>query len=216
VVGDYLRSMPVFSGVISEFDPDTAPDDPAPLFTQWLREAAEDGVPEPHAMTVSTCDDAGLPDARVLILKDLDEPSWRFATKLPQRQGVTAGRPPGRGVDVILAADRPPGQGPGPHRGQLRPSTVPQIFVPAVAGHARSRWPATKTSPYQTAWPAHRSSPTLNADSLGNRLSRFGCYGDEVGSDNNETANSDRFGSASLVVGSYPTCLRRCPWLNAI
>jgi hypothetical protein len=33
VVRDYLRSMPVFSRVISEFDPDTAPDDPAPLFT---------------------------------------------------------------------------------------------------------------------------------------------------------------------------------------
>jgi hypothetical protein len=176
VVRDYLRSMPVFSGVISEFDPDTAPDDPAPLFTQWLREAAEDGVPEPHAMTVSTCDDAGLPDAHVLILKDLDEPSWRFATKLLQRQGVTAGRPPGRGVDVILAADRPPGQGPRPHRGQLRPSTVPQIFAPVVARHARSRWPATKTSPYQTTWATHRPSPALNADSLDNRLSRAWLY----------------------------------------
>jgi hypothetical protein len=201
VVRDYLRSMPVFSGVISEFDPDTAPDDPAPLFTQWLREAAEDGVPEPHAMTVSTCDDAGLPDARILIPKDLDERSWRVATKIQQRQVVTAGRPPGRGLDVIWAADRPPGQDP---RHRLRPSTVPQIFVPVVAGHARSHWLATKASPYHTAWPAHRPSPTLSADSLGNRLSRCGCYGDEVGSDNNETANSDGFGFASLVVGSYP------------
>jgi pyridoxamine 5'-phosphate oxidase len=70
-VREFLRSLPVFAGVIRDFHTDSLPDDPAELFSRWLREAVEDGVPEPHAMTLSTSDTTGAPDARVLILKDL-------------------------------------------------------------------------------------------------------------------------------------------------
>jgi pyridoxamine 5'-phosphate oxidase len=45
-----------------------------------LTEAIDVGVAEPHAMVVSTRDDEGIPDARVLILKDLDDRGWWFAT----------------------------------------------------------------------------------------------------------------------------------------
>lgn len=51
---DFLRSLPVFAGVIRDFDTDALPEDPAELFDRSLREAVEEGVSEPHAMTLST------------------------------------------------------------------------------------------------------------------------------------------------------------------
>jgi pyridoxamine 5'-phosphate oxidase len=40
---------------------------------QFLTEAIEAGVPEPHAITLITVDSSNRPDARVLIIKDIDE-----------------------------------------------------------------------------------------------------------------------------------------------
>jgi pyridoxamine 5'-phosphate oxidase len=87
-VRDFLRSLPVFAGVIRDFHTDSLPDDPAELFSRWLRGAVEDGVPEPHAMTLSTSDTIGAPDARVLILKDLNHEGWWFATNAESAKGI--------------------------------------------------------------------------------------------------------------------------------
>lgn len=87
-VRDYLRSLPVFAGVIRDLDIDALPDDPVQLFARWLHEAVEEGVPEPHAMTLSTIDPKGAPDARTLILKDLDDEGWWFATNAESAKGL--------------------------------------------------------------------------------------------------------------------------------
>lgn len=76
---DQLRALKALAGPLPSFDPDMAPDAPKDLFAEWLREAIAAGVPEPHAMTVSTIDAHGAPDARMLILKNLDERGWHFA-----------------------------------------------------------------------------------------------------------------------------------------
>lgn len=78
----------MFAGTIRQFDPDTVPSDPAGLFVQWLREAVDDGVIEPHAMTLSTNDVTGRPDARTLILKDLGDDQWWFATDAHSTKGI--------------------------------------------------------------------------------------------------------------------------------
>ena len=78
----------MFAGHLRDFDTDALPDDPVELFGSWLRDAVEDGVPEPHAMTLSTSDMAGDPDARTLILKDLDEQGWWFATSAESVKGI--------------------------------------------------------------------------------------------------------------------------------
>lgn len=78
----------MFAGTLRDFDTDALPDDPAELFSQWLHAAVEDGVPEPHAMTLSTRDVTGAPDARTLILKDLDEQGWWFATSAESVKGI--------------------------------------------------------------------------------------------------------------------------------
>ncbi|MEU2451901.1 pyridoxal 5'-phosphate synthase [Streptomyces sp. NPDC012765] len=74
-----LRDIEVFGGPLAEFDVERAPADPVLLFMSWLSEAVADGLRDPHAMTLSTVDEAGDPDARVLILKGVDGSGWQFA-----------------------------------------------------------------------------------------------------------------------------------------
>jgi pyridoxamine 5'-phosphate oxidase len=75
-----LRELPSLAGPLPDFDPAAACDRPQAQFIAWLREAIAAGVREPHAMTLGTVDAEGRPDARVLILKDLDERGWHFAS----------------------------------------------------------------------------------------------------------------------------------------
>lgn len=74
-------------GESSAFDIDYAPDIPHELFEKWFQSAAESNVPNPHAMTVSTVDAEGYPDSRILILKDLDEDGWYFASSSESEKG---------------------------------------------------------------------------------------------------------------------------------
>jgi pyridoxamine 5'-phosphate oxidase len=75
-----LRTLDVFAGELPRFAVDEAPSDPADLFVEWLEEAIAHGVPEPHAMVLSTVDGHGRPNARVLILKGIVDGKWRFAS----------------------------------------------------------------------------------------------------------------------------------------
>ena len=54
--------------------------DPIPLFQTWLEEAKASGLREPTAMTVATVDADGNPDARMLLLKGVDERGFVFYT----------------------------------------------------------------------------------------------------------------------------------------
>ena len=74
-----LRDLPVLKGRPPAFDLASAPATPIQLFTEWLQTAISAGVQEPHAMTLSTVEEAGAPDARILILKDVDENGLYFA-----------------------------------------------------------------------------------------------------------------------------------------
>ncbi len=66
-------------GPYKPFDTARAPDEPEALFLEWLQMAIDAGVREPHSMTLSTVDADGHPDARVLILKNIDHHGWHFA-----------------------------------------------------------------------------------------------------------------------------------------
>ncbi|MFC4745355.1 pyridoxamine 5'-phosphate oxidase family protein [Gordonia hankookensis] len=68
------------SGDAPPLDLDSLPGDPVDLFLEWLDVARSSGVPEPHAMTLSTVDPCGVPDARVLVLKEIDVRGWAFAS----------------------------------------------------------------------------------------------------------------------------------------
>lgn len=67
-----VRSAPVLAGPLPDFDPDTAPAAPGPLFARWLERALADAVPEPHIVTLSTAAADGTPSARVLMMRGID------------------------------------------------------------------------------------------------------------------------------------------------
>ncbi|MCZ2404324.1 pyridoxamine 5'-phosphate oxidase family protein [Paenarthrobacter sp. Z7-10] len=82
-----LRALPDFPDVLPDFDVASAPADPAVLFRQWLEHAISAGVPQPHACSLATADAAGNLSSRMLILKDLDDDGWHFATGRNSRKG---------------------------------------------------------------------------------------------------------------------------------
>ncbi|MGV0626619.1 pyridoxine/pyridoxamine 5'-phosphate oxidase [Mycolicibacter minnesotensis] len=87
--------MPVLVCAAPEFDPASAPEEPVELFIQWLLDAIERGVTEPHAMTLSTVSSSSggpRPSARVLILKDVDADGWHFAVSSASLKGAELAR----------------------------------------------------------------------------------------------------------------------------
>lgn len=82
-----LRELRVFDENVPSFDPAAAPDDPEALFLEWLAQAIEADVRAPHAITLSTLDFYGRPDSRVLLLKDVVDGRWAFATSRESRKG---------------------------------------------------------------------------------------------------------------------------------
>ena len=84
---DRLASIASLTGTPPALDPAALPGDPVELFLTWLDQAVAAGAPEPRAMTLSTVDGDGLPDSRVLILKDVSARGWAFASTASSRKG---------------------------------------------------------------------------------------------------------------------------------
>jgi pyridoxamine 5'-phosphate oxidase len=82
-----LRGLAAVEGQYPGFVVADAADNPTDQFSDWLDVAIKAGVPEPHAMTLSTVDSRGRPDARVLLLKDFDEVGWYFAANSSSPKG---------------------------------------------------------------------------------------------------------------------------------
>ena len=82
-----LRGLRVFDEDVPEFDVNATPENPQELFLSWLLGAIEADVRAPHAMVLSTLDYYGRPDSRVLLLKDVEDGRWVFATSRASRKG---------------------------------------------------------------------------------------------------------------------------------
>jgi pyridoxamine 5'-phosphate oxidase len=65
--------------------PDDA--DPIQLFAQWFAEAKAKEVNDPNAMALATSDEAGLPDVRMVLLKDFSAGGFTFYTNLESAKG---------------------------------------------------------------------------------------------------------------------------------
>ncbi|PWK71239.1 pyridoxamine 5'-phosphate oxidase [Streptomyces sp. CG 926] len=140
------RAVEVFAGPLPEFEPERAPADPVPLFLSWLSDAVADGVRDPHAMTLSTVDESGDPDARVLILKGVDGVGWQFA-----------------------------GHGFSPEGQQLavHPRAALTFYWPEHGRQVRLRGPVTPGSAQDNATDFLGRSDTARAESLPARQSQY-------------------------------------------
>ena len=59
---------------------DRVPHDPFVLFRMWFSEAESSGVAYPNAMVLATASENGMPSARVVLLKGIDERGFTFYT----------------------------------------------------------------------------------------------------------------------------------------
>jgi pyridoxamine 5'-phosphate oxidase len=80
---DYVRQVTeaVPPALLSE-------EDPFALFAEWLEEAGKKEPNDPNAMTVSTVDAEGMPDSRMVLLKDVDPRGFVFYTNTESAKGV--------------------------------------------------------------------------------------------------------------------------------
>lgn len=62
-------------------------EDPFALFQEWLREASKSEPNDPNAMTLATVDADGLPDARMVLLKGLDDRGFVFYSNTVSAKG---------------------------------------------------------------------------------------------------------------------------------
>lgn len=70
-------------------DRDELPVGPLSLFQRWMAMATRNSrMDYPNAMTLSTADEAGFPDARVVLLKDVDERGFVFYTNRESAKGL--------------------------------------------------------------------------------------------------------------------------------
>ena len=73
--------------VTPEADPIAPASDPFRLFETWLAEARSTEPNDPNAMTLATAGADGMPSARIVLLKALDDRGFTFYTNKQSRKG---------------------------------------------------------------------------------------------------------------------------------
>jgi pyridoxamine 5'-phosphate oxidase len=61
--------------------------DPFKLFTEWFEDAKKSEPNDPNAMALSTVDDEGLPNVRMVLMKDFDDKGFVFYTNFESQKG---------------------------------------------------------------------------------------------------------------------------------
>ncbi|HKR88681.1 MAG TPA: pyridoxamine 5'-phosphate oxidase [Phenylobacterium sp.] len=79
---DYVRQVSNAQSL-----PLLAEDDPMALFADWLEEAGRKEPNDPNAVAVATVDEDGLPDVRMVLLKDADARGFVFYTNFNSAKG---------------------------------------------------------------------------------------------------------------------------------
>lgn len=70
-----------------ELHEDLVSKNPIEQFNLWFKEAQDSGVPEPNAFTLATVGESGIPSARVVLLKGIDQECFEFYTNYDSIKG---------------------------------------------------------------------------------------------------------------------------------
>jgi len=65
----------------------TAATEPFRLFAEWMQDATKSEPNDPNAVAVATVDESGLPNVRMVLLKDFDEHGFVFYTNYESQKG---------------------------------------------------------------------------------------------------------------------------------
>lgn len=66
----------------------TAQDEPFALFGQWLADATASEINDPNGVALATVDETGMPNVRMVLLKEYDSRGFVFYTNFESRKGI--------------------------------------------------------------------------------------------------------------------------------
>jgi pyridoxamine 5'-phosphate oxidase len=135
--------------------------DPVVLFAEWLEAAKTSELNDANAMTLATVDEGGLPDARMVLLKDVDAGGFVFYTNLSSAKGRELSANP---KAALLF-----------HWKSLRRQVRIRGTVSAVSDQDADAYFATRARASQIgAWASDQSRPLGNRFALEKRIAEFG------------------------------------------
>ena len=153
---DYVRQV-----TNAEPLPMLSDEDPMALFADWLREAGEKEPNDPNAVAVASVDDDGLPDVRMVLLKDADARGFVFYTNLESAKGRELAACP---KAALLF-----------HWKSLRRQVRVRGTVSAVTPQEADAYWATRARPAQLgAWASSQSRPLPDRLAFEKKIAEFG------------------------------------------
>ncbi|WP_133128330.1 pyridoxamine 5'-phosphate oxidase [Legionella nagasakiensis] len=73
---------------------ETIPDNPIELFEEWFTEVLQSEKSDPTAMVLSTADERGFPDSRVVLLKGIEDSTFIFYTNYQSAKAMQIAKNP--------------------------------------------------------------------------------------------------------------------------
>jgi pyridoxamine 5'-phosphate oxidase len=140
---DYAALKP---GVVEDLH---APAEPFGLFEEWFAEARAKEPHDPNAMVVATVDAAGLPDARMVLLKDFDEAGFVFFTNLESAKGQELAAVPRAALLFLWKSLRRQVRIRGPVA-QVPPSEADAYFATRARSSQIGAWASSQSRPLES------------------------------------------------------------------
>ena len=138
-----------------------AVEEPFRLFADWLAAARRSEPNDPNAMALATADCAGLPDVRMVLLKDLDARGFVFYTNTLSAKGLQLGANP---QAALLF-----------HWKSLRRQVRVRGSVETVSESEADAYFATRARDSQIgAWASDQSRPLPDRFALEKRIAEYG------------------------------------------
>ncbi|MDX1478494.1 MAG: pyridoxamine 5'-phosphate oxidase [Saprospiraceae bacterium] len=134
--------------------------DPVEQFRNWMQEALQMEVPEPHAMVLSTVDTLGQPSSRIVLLRGLEEQGFIFYTNYTSRKAIELSDNP---QGALLFFWQPV------HR-QVRIEGSLQQIDPAISDAYFAQRPRGSQI---GAWASPQSAPIPNREALERNMQQF-------------------------------------------
>lgn len=136
-------------------------DDPFALFSEWFKEAVAKEANDANAMALATVDADGMPDVRMVLLKDVGPGGFTFYTNLGSAKGRQLAGQPKAGLLFHWKSLR-------------RQVRIRGTISPVSPEEADAYW-ATRARPAQLgAWASEQSSPLPDRLAFERRIAEFG------------------------------------------
>lgn len=133
--------------------------DPMALFGTWLKAAEEDGLPEPHAMTLATAGSLTI-SCRIVLLRSFDARGFVFYTNHNSRKALDIERDPRAALNFFWPL----------HERQIRIEGRAELVAPEEAdAYFRSRPRESRVG----AWSSDQSRPVESRTALEERYARW-------------------------------------------